>query len=185
MTEHDPMVEMIQQADRAVGSQSGHVDVRRIYQRDQRQRQLNAGIGLVVSVVVGLSIGIFVLRKPGTPQIEVMSSAELESQTQAVLAKAEFLEQMDQEVEQALSEAKVLADLKEQMPTKDPVDEFQENMNEVVKTMLVQAQLFERTPGLRRKAIQEYQKVTELFPDNTWARVARQRLLAMKQRRHL
>ncbi|NQV33835.1 MAG: hypothetical protein HQ515_14170, partial [Phycisphaeraceae bacterium] len=62
---------------------------------------------------------------------------------------------------------------------KDPLDQFRAEVDRTARTMVVSADQFENTPGLRREAIAEYQKVMDLFPDNSWARVAQKRLLAL------
>lgn len=117
---------------------------------------------------------------PDPASAEAPSLAVLEAQADRLLARAEFLQKMDMEVQEHLDIAARISALEAKVKEiKDPLDQFRAEVDRTARTMVVTADRFEGTPGSRREAIKEYQKVVDLFPGSSWARVAQKRLLAL------
>lgn len=106
--------------------------------------------------------------------------AVLEAQADRLMARVDFLLEMDTEVQKHLDHAATIRQLESRMEQiKNPLDQFRAEVDRTARTMVASADRFEGTPGSRREAIKEYQKVVDLFPGNSWARVAQKRLLAL------
>ncbi|NQV31572.1 MAG: hypothetical protein HQ515_02710 [Phycisphaeraceae bacterium] len=182
MKQHDPIVDLIQKADEAAGPCRVHVDVQWIYGRDLRIRRIRRSLGVAAMIMLVLAVIVGVQPKPKlAPTLaEAPSLAVLEAQADRLMARVDFLLEMDTEVQKHLDQAATIRQLESKMEhIKDPLDQFRAEVDRTARTMVVSADRFEGTPGSRREAIKAYQKVVDLFPGNSWARVAQKRLLAL------
>ncbi|MBN1125421.1 MAG: hypothetical protein JXA82_10470 [Sedimentisphaerales bacterium] len=66
----------------------------------------------------------------------------------------------------------------------DPIEEITAQIDKTAFTMLYQADRLYRELRLQNDAVEAYQRLIELFPENRWARVARQRLEEIQQQEH-
>ena len=182
MKQHDPILDLIQKADEALGTRRVQVDVQQIYACDHRirRRRQSLGIAAMIVLVLGVILSLQTRPKPEPAVAEAPSLAVLEAQAERLMARVDFLLEMDMEVQEHLDVAARISELETKMKEiEDPLDQVRAEVDRAVRTMVVSADLFESTPGLRREAIKEYQKVVDLFPGNSWARVAQKRLLAL------
>lgn len=63
----------------------------------------------------------------------------------------------------------------------DPVEQAQREMDRAACVLVHQADRLDRDLHLRRSAIESYRETIRLFPDTTWAAVARERLARLEQ----
>jgi len=183
MKQHDSILDLIQQADDAAAKRQVQVDVQQIYVRDRHIRRTRQGLGLAAVLVLVLGVVFSVFTQDKLEPVlsgEASSLVVLEAQADRLLARTGFLQEMDADVQKRLGLAARISSLETKMKQiKDPLDQVKVEVNKTARAMVMSANRFEDTPGLRREAIREYQKVMDLFPDNTWARVAKKRLLAL------
>jgi hypothetical protein len=182
MKQRDPILDLIQKADEAAGTRRVQVDVQGIYARDHRicRRRQSLGIAAMVMLVLGVILSLHTRPKPEPAVAEAPSLAVLEAQADRLMARVDFLLEMDTEVQKHLDVAARISELETKMKEiEDPLDQIRAEVDRAVRTMVVSADRFKSTPGLRREAIKEYQRVVDLFPGNSWARVAQKRLLAL------
>jgi hypothetical protein len=183
MTQNDPILELIRQADDAARKCQAQVDVQQIYVRDQHIRRTRQGVGVtaMLALVLSVVLSLYTQSKPDPDLTEEGPSlAVLETQADRLLARVDFLQEMDREVQKHLDIEASISSLETKLKQiKDPLDQVNAELDKVARSMVASAEHFESTPGLRREAIKEYRKVVDLFPDNTWARVAQKRLLAL------
>jgi predicted type IV restriction endonuclease len=158
------------------------VDVQQIYVRDQRIRRAHQGLGVAAMVMIVLGV---ILSLPPNPKLEstvleAPTLAILEAKADRLVAKVDFLLEMDAEVQTHLDRVATITLLERKIRhIKDPLDQVKVEVDKAVQAMVVSADCFWQTPGLRRQAIKEYEKVVTLFPENRWARVAKKRILTL------
>ncbi|MCF7974419.1 MAG: hypothetical protein K9N55_11430 [Phycisphaerae bacterium] len=182
MKQHDPVLDMIHKADAAAQRRCVQVDVQQIYVRDRRVRQIQRRLGVAAIMVLVLAVILSLPHrpKPGVLAPETPSLAVLEAQADMLLARADFLLDMEVEVQKHLDTAARISALESKMnEIKDPLDQVKAEVDKAARAMVVCADRFRGTPGLRREAIAKYKRVVALFPDNPWADIAQKRLLAL------
>jgi hypothetical protein len=63
----------------------------------------------------------------------------------------------------------------------DPLDEIQARVDQTAFSMLYQADLLYKQLNLKDSALEAYNRVIELFPNNRWAETARQRIKEIEE----
>ncbi|MCP4451281.1 MAG: hypothetical protein GY809_07445 [Planctomycetes bacterium] len=142
MKQPDPMLGLIQKADEAAGTCRVQVDVQKVYMRDLRIRGIRRGLGVAAMIMLVLAVIVGVQPKPKHASIseEVPSLAMLEAQADRLLARVNFLKEMDTEVQEHLDVSARISELEAQMKEiEDPLDQVRGEVDRAVRTMVVSA----------------------------------------------
>lgn len=188
MKRDDPILDLIRQADEATDPCETLIDVEQIYRRDRRIRRIYRG--LVAGIMILFVLSVFLMapkeQRSRSISLEVQTLAQLEARAEGLLAKAEFALGMDAEVQEQLGKMARISELETQMKRiQDPLRRVQTEVSRTAEAMVVCADRYRSIPGLKREAIKEYKRVLDLFPGNSWADVARKRLLELTFRKEI
>jgi len=177
--------ELLRSADRAGGPPLfGPVSTANLRQRIRRRRIVWLGMPPSAAALVLLGLGIWTLQTrpttPATPPSYRMASLEeqvrqLQSQTEETLKLVhEVLAQERQQQRLAALEAELAS-----IP--DPKEEIERQVDKTAFTLIFEADRLYRELNQTESAVEAYEQVIQLFPQNRWANVARERLAEIKK----
>ncbi|UCD48718.1 MAG: hypothetical protein JSW27_14430 [Phycisphaerales bacterium] len=177
--------ELLQNADRAAGPPLfGPIRAVDLHQRLRRRRFVWVGIPAAAAAVLLLGFGAWTLRfrlgVPASPHPDRIASLEeqvrqLHAQTDAALKLVqEVLAQERQQQRLEALEAKLAS-----IP--DPTAEIERQVDRTAFMLFYEADKLYRELNQTESAVEAYEQVIRLFPDNQWAHVARERLAEIKQ----
>ena len=186
----DRLRQILQQADRMAGTaRPTPVDVAAIRQRaDARRRIRTIGLAtLAAAATVGICIGLGLSSErrraqPAQPPhaaavADSRRVAQLEAEVQELQASTDRALALLQEVAQQRDRDRRLDGLRRELAgILDPMDEVRAQVSQAAERMVREADQLWLGQRQRRLAMARYQRIIELFPDNEWASVARQRL---------
>jgi tetratricopeptide (TPR) repeat protein len=178
---------LLQNADRAAGPpEFGRISAADLRQRSRRRRLVWLGTPAAAAAVLLLGFGIWSLcsrpEKPAPPQPDRIASLEqqvkqLQVQTDAALKLVhEVLAQERQQRRLAALEAELAS-----IP--DPTDEIEQQVDKTAFVLVYEADKLYRELNQTESAVEAYEQVIRLFPQNQWANVARERLAEIKKLR--
>ena len=177
----DRLRQLLQQADRSAGPpRPMAVDVKTI-QRRAGTRRLTWRIGcgaLAAAAAVGLCVWLGQLP-PGTPApaTDAQRIAQLEAEVRQLRASTDRTLALLQELAQERERDRRIAELKKELASiPDPMDQVRQQVGQAAERMVQEGDRIWQERRQRATAIARYKRVIELFPDNEWAAVARQRL---------
>jgi tetratricopeptide (TPR) repeat protein len=178
MTE-EKIKNILQEADRTAGDVSPvKVNISDIRRRAGRKNMINLVVPLSTAalLMVALSILAFMLRTT-EPTQEQQKVALLEAQIKQLQARTDaafnFIHQVLEE-EQRQSR---LDELQAQLASiPDPLEEVRQQVDKTAFILVYQADRLYKELNQTESAVENYNRVIELFPENRWAQVARQRL---------
>ncbi len=102
-----------------------------------------------------------------------MTQADIQELVARTDALVEFVHEV---LEQERSRHR-LAELEAKLASiPDPLDQIQRGIDKTAFILLYQADRMYRELNLKESAVEAYNRVIELFPENRWAETARQRL---------
>ncbi len=183
----DQMETLLRQADEAAGASAfDPVTVARVRQRVRRRRLLRAGIpaAAVVLVTTGLWVTCMRTAKP-QPQPQPQRMASLEEQVRQLRAQTDATLKLVQEVLQRDRQDRRLAALEAELASiPDPLQEIDRQVDKTAFILLYQADRLYHELNQTESAVRAYQEIIQLFPENQWADVARERLSRIKQRQY-
>ncbi|MHC5060679.1 MAG: tetratricopeptide repeat protein [Planctomycetota bacterium] len=108
-----------------------------------------------------------------TQEIAAPSQAEIRE----LVARTDALVELVHEVLEQERSRQRLAELEAELASiPDPLDEIRKSIDKTAFTLLYQADRMYRELDLKDSAVEAYNRVIELFPENRWADTARQRL---------
>ncbi len=176
--------ELLQRADETAGApafrnpRAGEIR-RRVFRRRLKMISLPAAAVLLI----GVGVGTLCLRRECTPppqqQIATVEAQlrQLQAQTDAVLKLVhEVLEKDRQEGQLAALEAELAS-----IP--DPTEEIERQVDKTAFVMLYQADRLYKQLRQTDSAVEAYKEIIQLFPENQWADVARERLSEIQEHR--
>ncbi|MBN2128661.1 MAG: hypothetical protein JW741_04165 [Sedimentisphaerales bacterium] len=176
--------ELLQRADEAAGApvfrqpHSGEIR-RRVF----RRRLKIASLPAAAVLLIGAGVATLCLRPARTPppqqRIATVEAQlrQLQTQTDAVLKLVhEVLEKDRQEGQLATLEAELAS-----IP--DPEAEIERQVDKAAFTMLYQADRLYKQLRQTDSAVEAYKEIIQLFPENQWADVARERLSQIQEHR--
>lgn len=136
----------------------------------RRSRRRNTAMAAAAVVLVGF--GFWLARPSEQERIALLETqvGQLKQQTDSALALVEEVLTKQKKQDRLIRAQETLA----QIP--DPLAEMQAMADRTAFTMLYQADRLYRELNLRQDAVEVYQRLIGLFPDNRWAKVARERL---------
>jgi len=182
MTE-DKIKNLLQEADRMAGlpapvSVSLSAVVRR---RAHRRRFVSLAAPLATAAVVLIAAGIWnlAIRTPGNTKI-----ALLETQLKQLQVRTDAALNLIQEVLVEEQKQHSLDELEAQLASiPDPLEEIQKQVDKTAFILVYHADRLYRELNRTDSAVETYNRVIELFPQNRWAKVARQRLSEIEKQK--
>jgi len=185
MTE-DKIKNLLQKADKAAGGIAPvEVNISAIRRRAGRKNIINfvAPLSAAAVIMVALSI-LAVVFRTAEPAPEERKIAVLESQIKQLQARTDAALSLIQEVLEDEQRQHRLDELHAQLASiPDPLEEVQNQMDKTAFFLVYQADRLYRELNQTDSAVENYNRVIELFPENRWAKVARQRLSEIENRK--
>jgi tetratricopeptide (TPR) repeat protein len=178
MTE-DKLRKLLQETDRMAGPPGEvHVDLAAVRRRANRRTFVRLAAPLVAAAVLLLAVGLWnhAIRTPDTNR-EPEKIASLEAQVKQLQARTDATLSLIHQVLEQEQRQQRLDELEAQLASiGDPIEEMQEQVDKTAFILVYQADRLYRELNQTDSAIENYNRVIELFPENRWAKVARQRL---------
>jgi TolA-binding protein len=178
MTE-DKIKNLLQQADKAArGANPVRVDISVIRRRAGRKYMINLVAPLATAAVLMVALGVLtVMFRTAEPKPEQEKIATLENQIKQLQVRTNAALSLIQEVLEEERRRSRLVELEAQLASiPDPIEEIQKQVDKTAFILVYQADRLYRELNQTDSAVENYKRVIELFPENRWAKVARQRL---------
>jgi len=185
MTENE-IKKLLQRADTtAVGTAPVRVNLSAIRRRAGRKKivVLTTPLASAAVLMVALSISILMFRT-SEPTEQQRKIVMLETQIKQLQARTNAALGLIQEVLEEERRQSRLDELKAQLASiPDPLEEVQNQVDKTAFILVYQADRLYNELNQTDSAVENYNRVIELFPENRWAKVARQRLSEIKNRK--
>ena len=183
MTE-DKIKNLLQKADLIAGPPKP-VDVNpSAIRRRAHYRRLFYKMPLAAAAVLLIAAGIWNISiKTHQNQQEQDKIASLETQIKQLQASTDAAINLIHEVLEAERRQNRLNELQVQLAAfKDPLEEMQLQVDTTAFILIYQADRMYRELNQTESAVETYKRVIKLFPENQWAKVARERLAQIKEK---
>ena len=190
MTE-DKIKNLLQQADKAAGEIAPvEVNVSAICRRAGRRNIVNLVAPLAAAAVLMVALSVLSFMFSTTelsttkPTEEQQKIALLETQIKQLQARTEAALSLIREVLEDEQRQHRLDELQAQLASiPDPLEEVQNQVDKTAFILVYQADRLYKELNQTESAVENYNRVIELFPENRWAKVARQRLTEIENRK--
>jgi len=185
MTE-DKIKNLLQQADKAAGRIAPvEVNVSAIRRRAGRKNMIMMVAPLASAAVIMLALSILsMMFRTTEPTMEHRKIALLETQIKQLQARTDAALSLIQEVLDQERRQSRLNELQAQLASiPDPLEEVRKQVDKTAFFLVYQADRLYRELNQTDSAVENYNRVIELFPENRWAKVARQRLTEIENRK--
>lgn len=185
MTE-DEIKKLLQKADKAAG---GVVPVRvnlsAIRRRAGRNNMIILVAPLAAAAVLMVALSILALMfRTAEPTQEQEKIALLETQIKQLQARTDAALSLIQEVLEEERRQSQLNELQAQLASiPDPLEETRKQVDKTAFILVYHADRLYNELNQTDSAVENYNRVIELFPENRWAKVARQRLSEIENRK--
>jgi tetratricopeptide (TPR) repeat protein len=185
MTE-DKIKNLLQKADKAAGGTAPvEVNLSAIRCRAGRKNMiiLVAPLASAAVLMVALSISALMFRT-AEPTREQEKIALLETRIKQLQARTDAALSLIQEVLEEERRQSRLDELQAQLASiHDPLEETRKQVDKTAFILVYQADRLYNELNQTDSAVENYNRVIELFPENRWAKVARQRLSEIENRK--
>ena len=186
MTE-DKIKNLLKKADRMAGPPkpvSTHMSAIVRRRAHKRHMFINLSGPLATAAVILIAAGIWNFTIKNNQKSEDQEKiAILEKQLEQLQAKTDAAINLMQEVLIADQKQRSLIELEAQLASiPDPLEEIQKQVDKTASILVYQADRLYRQLNQKESAVETYNRVIELFPDNPWAQKARQRLIEIESR---
>lgn len=178
---------LLQRTDEAAGKPAIRgISAAGIRRRIHRRRIITTAAPLTAAAVITIAIATVSHRKPEPtplppPQPERIAS--LEEQVKQLQAQTDATLKLVQEVLETDRQQRRLAALEAELASiPDPVQQMEERVDKAAFVLLYQADRLYKDLNQTESAVAAYKEVIQLFPENQWADVARERLDQIEQR---
>ncbi len=180
----DQIEELLKKADITAGPpQFGPISTVAIVRRLHRRRFI--AIGIPTTIAALLLIGLTIWRTTmTTPQPQQQKHIEsLAKQVEQLQAQTDATLKLVQDVLSKERQERKLSDLEAELASiTDPMEAMEQQADKTAFTLVYQADRLYRELNLTESAVETYETVIQLYPENRWADVARQRLAEIKPR---
>jgi len=186
MTE-DEIKTLLQQADKTAGGIAPViVNLPAIRRRAGRRNIIIVASPLASAAVLMVALSISALMFRTTePTPEQEKIALLETRIKQLQARTDAALGLIQEVLEEERRQSRLDELNAQLASiPDPLEEVQNQVDKTAFTLVYQADRLYRELNQTDSAVENYNRVIELFPENQWAKVARQRLSEIENKKN-
>jgi hypothetical protein len=185
MTE-DKLKNLLQKADQSAGHPSRvEVDISAIRKKAKRRLIYRLAYPSAVAAVLILAVTVWSLLtpKPETGQ-EPAQDGSVEMKIKQLQASTDETINLIHEIIEDEQRQQRLNELNAQLASiPDPLEEIQEELDRTAFILVYSADRMYKELNLTDSAVETYRRVIKLFPDNQWAKVARERLEDIKNRR--
>ena len=185
MTE-DKIENLLQQADKAVGGITLiEVNVSAIRRRAGRKNMIIMVAPLAVAAVLMVALSILaVMFRTAEPTQEQIKIALLETQIKQLQARTDAALSLIKEVLEDEQRQHRLGELQAQLASiPDPLEEVRKQVDKTAFILVYEADRLYNELNQTDSAVENYNRVIKLFPENRWAKVARQRLSEIENRK--
>jgi tetratricopeptide (TPR) repeat protein len=174
----DEIKKLLQQADIMAGGASPvRVNLSAIHRRAKHKKVITLTAPLAAAAVLMVTVGILALRFRNTEPTQEQKIASLETQVKQLQARTDAAFNFIQQVLEEERRQNQLDKLEAQLASiPDPLEEVQKQVDKTAFILVYQADRMYRELNQTDSAVENYKRVIELFPDNRWAKVARERL---------
>jgi len=187
MTE-DEIIKLLQEADKTAGGGAPvQVNLSAIRRRAGRRNMIILAAPLASAAVLMVALSILALMfRTVEPTPEQEKIALLETRIKQLQARTNAALGLIQEVLDEERKQSRLDELQAQLASiPDPLEEVQNQVDKTAFVLVYQADRLYRELNQTDSAVENYNRVIELFPENRWAKVARQRLSEIKNKKNL
>jgi tetratricopeptide (TPR) repeat protein len=133
--------------------------------------------------MVAVGLWSLAIRTPETTR-EQERVASLEAQVQHLQARTDATLKLIHQVLEEEQRQRRLDELEAQLASiPDPLEEIQEQVDRTAFILVYQADRSYKELSQTDSAVRNYNRVIELFPENRWANVARQRLTEIENKK--
>jgi DNA repair exonuclease SbcCD ATPase subunit len=178
MTE-DEIRKLLQEADRTAGPPvEVHVNLAAVRRRANRRRFISSAAPVAVAAVLMVAVGLWglAIRTPRTIQ-EQEKVALLEAQVKQLQARTDAVLKLIQQVLEEEQRQQRLDELEAQLANiRDPLEELEKQVDKTAFILVYQADRLYKELNQTDSAVENYNRIIDLFPKNRWASVARERL---------
>lgn len=186
MTE-DKIKNLLQKADQMAGAPAPvSVNLSAAVRRRAHRRRIAtfaAPLAAAAVVIIGLGVWSITTRTPKTTQDQI-KIALLEDQIKQLQVRTDAALNLIQEVLEDERRQRRLDELEAQLASiPDPLEELQKQVDKTAFILVYQADRMYRELNQTDSAVEAYNRVIALFPQNRWAKVARQRLAEIENRK--
>ena len=185
MTENQ-IKKLLQQADKTAGGVAPvRVNLSAIRRRAGRKNMIILVVPLAAAalIMVALSISTLMFRT-AEPTREQEKIALLETRIKQLQARTDAALSLIQEVLEEERRQSRLDELQAQLASiHDPLEETRKQVDKTAFILVYQADRLYNELNQTDSAVENYNRVIELFPENRWAKVARQRLSEIENRK--
>ena len=185
MTEKE-IIKLLRQADKTAGGAAVRVNLPAIRRRAGRRNIVILLTPLASAAVLMVALGIFALMfRIAEPTPEQEKIALLEDRIEQLQARTDTALGLIQEVLDRERRENRLDELQAQLASiNDPLEEVQKQVDKTAFILVYQADRLYRELNQTNSAIENYNRVIELFPENRWAKVAQQRLSEIENKKN-
>lgn len=182
MTE-DKLKNLLQKADRIAGPpEQVSVRLSEIRSRANRRWILFTKAPAAAAAIILIAIGILMISNKTQQPDQQEKIASLESQIKQLQASTDAAINLINEVLEAEQRQNRLNKLEVQLASMpDPLEEVQKQVDKTAFILVYQADRMYRELNQTESAVETYKRVIQLFPENQWAQVARERLVQIKE----
>jgi len=178
---------LLEDADQTAGPpQYGAVRARDIRLRLRRRRSIAIAAPAAAAAILLCGVALWNRRPhPEGPAAEPQERiASLEEQVQQLRTQTETTMRLVQEVLAKEQQERRLAALQAELASiPDPAEELKRQADKTAFTLVYQADRMIRELNQTESAVEAYEQVIRLFPQNRWADVARERLAQIRNHR--
>jgi uncharacterized protein YoxC len=183
---NDSLEKLLQEADQTAGPpKQVRVDLSEIHNRAKRRRIVNITGPVAAAAVLMVALGLWsaTLRTTGTMP-EQNKIASLENQVKQLQAQTDAAMRLIQEMLEKERRQQRLDELEAELASiSDPLEQMQKQVDKAAFILVYQADRLYRELNQTNSAIEAYNRVIRLFPENQWAQVAKQRLEEIENRK--
>jgi len=185
MTE-DKIKNLLQNADQTAGRPSPvSVNLSAVHRRADRRHFANFAVPVAAAAMLLIALGIWHLttRTTGTT-LDPEKIASIEAQVKQLQARTDAALKLIHEVLDEERRQRRLDELEAQLASiPDPLEEMQKQADKTAFILVYQANRMHQELNQKDSAVRTYNRVIQLFPQNRWAEVARQRLSEIENRK--
>ncbi|MHC4205272.1 MAG: hypothetical protein ACYSTT_11535 [Planctomycetota bacterium] len=185
MTE-DKIKNLLQRVDRAAGGIAPFkVNVSAIRRRAGRRNMINLVAPLASAAVLVVALSFLTLMFSNTePTQEQQKIVLLETRIKQLQARTDAALSLIQEVLEDERRQSRLDELHARLASiADPLEEVRNQVDKTAFILVYEADRLYNELNQTDSAVENYNRVIELFPENRWAKVARQRLSEIENRK--
>ena len=179
--------EWLRDADRAAGPpRFGPISAAGLRRRMYRRRLVWLGAPAAAAAVLLVGLWGWHLRSRPEPPVKQQEQriVSLEEQVKQLQAQTDSALKLVHEVLAEERQRSRLAALETELASiPDPTEEIERQVDETAFVLLYEADKLYRELNQTESAVEAYEQVIQLFPQNRWAHVARARLAEIKEQR--